>query len=75
MFNFKRKKYYLVVYSFSNANGFLTMTSENMDYLNRERTVELIKDKCKDTEVEGNVIITNIIKLSKKEYECWCEEK
>ena len=73
MFNFKKKKYYIVMYNFNNGSGFLTMTTEYMDYLNRDRAIEIIKSDS--IELEGNVVITNIIKLSKKEYDCWCGNK
>lgn len=72
MFNFKRKKYYLVMYNFNNGSGFLTMTTEKMDYLNRDRSIEIIKQGA---DIEGSVVITNVIKLSKKEYDCWCGNK
>ena len=67
-FKINTKKYYIVSYSFQNGNGCISMETENMAYLNREKAIELINKKGDKL---GNIIITNIIKLSKKEYDCW----
>jgi hypothetical protein len=65
---FKKKKYFLVSYVFNNGSGCMTMFCENMDFLNSEKTIEIIKES--DSRIK-EVTISSIMRLSKKEYECW----
>lgn len=66
----KKRKYFLVSYKFNNGSGCITMYCDNMDFLNRDKTIEIIKQSG---DIIGDVVIVSIMKLTKKEYDCWRE--
>jgi hypothetical protein len=74
---FRKKRYFIVSYSFMNGNGFNTVTVKNGRYLNKkiycEDMLNQLKDMNKDHEY-GNVVINNIIELSKSDYENFIDE-
>lgn len=69
---FKRNRYFIVSYTFLNGSGFNTVTVNNGRYLNKklycEEIIKILEDDASVKET-GNVIIQNIIELSRRDFE------
>lgn len=64
------KRYFIVFYTTKAVIGNTTFTTENGVYLNRIKTNESIKNSINAEEV----VVTNIIELSKQEFDNWTTE-
>jgi hypothetical protein len=69
-----RERYYLVFYVCSHPKGHMTGQvdmSSNAPFISNKMTLDMLKE----AEPDGfDFVITNIIKLSKKEYKIWEEQ-
>ena len=67
---FKIKRYFLVSYDIASGSGYMDFTTYNGGYLNKKLTIEQIKEvllKNNSEDKIGNIIITNIIEISKRD--------
>lgn len=69
---FKIKRYFIVSYTFKNGdNGFINVINNAGEYTNKFWIQNMLTEELKskhDVGDVGNIVINNIIELSKKDY-------
>jgi len=67
---FKIKRYFIVSYNFKTGSGFVEVWTTKGLFINKNIFTEDIIKKLKKLDVDhGNIVITNILEISKRDYE------